>query len=138
MPPTEGSGMEIYMKFIDKHKMEKKIKENERQSSKIKDEMELLENKIKTSCCKIGQIIIEQAIEVNNEEIKELREVIKNTNGQIKSLVEKQESGKKELFLLEKSLRNMEGKIGCSKCGRVYEKRKDLVFCSKCGTNLKQ
>ena len=43
MPPTEGSGMEIYMKFIDKHKMEKKIKENERQSSKIKDETPVID-----------------------------------------------------------------------------------------------
>ena len=73
---------------------------------------------------------------MDNQNIRELQEKVQKNKEQIRQLSEKQNKGKEELYSLEESLRNMDGKISCPKCGCIYKMDQDLVFCQKCGTKI--
>lgn len=93
--------------------------------------------RIEESCYKIGQVVLEQSIKIENEEIKKLQTAVTNANEKLKKIQIEKENSDKELYELEETVRNMNGKTGCPNCGRVYEKKKELLFCPKCGTSLK-
>lgn len=124
------------IKLIDKHNFEKKLKEVKRAEKMLIEETEDQEKKIISNCLKIGSIVTENDIQVDNEEITQLQEDVKKAKSKIQELQDKKKIADKEVYDLEEGLRNLDGKIGCPICGQVYEKKKDLLFCSKCGGNL--
>ena len=124
------------IKLIDKHNLEKKLKEAKKVAKKLAEETEGQEKKIKSNCLKIGSIITESNIQVDNEEITQLQEDVKKSKSKIQELQDKKKATDKEVYDLEEGLRNLDGKIGCPNCGQIYEKKKDLLFCSKCGGSL--
>ncbi len=124
------------MKFFKRRKIENKIEESKKQTGEIKVAIESLEREITEWSSKIGQIIIEQSIDVDNQNIRELQESVKKNKEQIKQLSVKQNKGEEELYSLEESLRNMDGKISCPQCGCIYMISWNLVFCPKCGAKI--
>lgn len=126
------------IKLLDKHNFEKKLKEARKITKKLSEESESQEKKIKDNCMKIGSIVIDNNIKIDNTEITQLQEDVKKAKSKIQELQEKKKAVDKDVYNLEESLRNLDGKIGCPKCGQVYEKKKELLFCSKCGCRLER
>lgn len=129
--------MEDKMKFIDKKRIEKRIKENNKQSTQKKIEIEKLQEVIETNYYKIGKLIVEKSIKIDNEEIIGFISLIQKSKTRLNELTKELEADEKDLFSLEEALRNMNGKVGCPNCGNVYDKNSELLFCPKCGTSLK-
>jgi len=125
------------MRFIDKHKLKRKIDDKNRKLIQQSKEIEKIDKSVKNSLYKIGQVIVEKKIEIDNEEIKELQISINESKAHLRILNEEKENSEKEIERLVEWLRNIEGKVGCPKCGRIYELSKELCYCSKCGTSLK-
>ena len=125
------------MRFMDKHKLKRKIDDNNKKLGRQRKEIDRIDKSIRGNLYKIGQVIVEQAIEIDNEEIRELQISIHESKSHLRILNEEKENRKKEIARLEEALRNIEGKVGCPKCGRIYELSRELCFCSKCGMSLK-
>ena len=123
-------------KIIEKHKLEKEIKEKKGEIKTNKNEIDELEKNMKNSCFKIGDLIIKKDVKTDDDEIEQLKNSANKFKSKHDELTRERENLDKELFSLEEKLRRMEGKIGCPKCGRIYENRGEILFCSKCGTKL--
>ncbi len=125
------------IKIFDKHKLEKKLKEAEIVAEKLREETKSQEEKIKSNCMKIGSLVIEKNIQINNAEITQLRNDVIKAKSKLQELQDKKRIANKDVYDIEESLRNLDGKMSCPKCGQIYEKKDDLLFCSKCGGSLK-
>lgn len=126
--------MEI--KILNKHNLEKRLKEAKIVVKKLSEETESLEKKIENNCMKIGSLVIENNIQINNAEITQLHDDVIKAKSKIRELQDKKKPADKDVYDIEESLRNLDGKISCPKCGQIYEKKKELLFCSKCGGSL--
>lgn len=124
------------IKILDKHKLEKKLKEAKTVAEKLREETKSQEEEIKSNCMKIGSLVIENNIQIDNAEITRLHDGVIKAKSKLQELQNKKKPADKDVYDIEESLRNLDGKIGCPKCGQVYEKKKDLLFCSKCGGSL--
>lgn len=124
------------IKIFDKRNLEKKLREAKKKLENLDADMKIQDNMLTNIYLEIGQTIVVKGIQVDNSDIEQLRNDVVQLKMKIEELQEEKENMDKEVFLLEEGLRNIDGKVGCPKCGQVYEKKKDLLFCPKCGTSL--
>lgn len=124
------------IKIFDKHKLEKKLKKAKRVVEELCEETERQEEKIQRLCRRIGRHVVEDNIQIENEEIAQLRDVIINAKSKIQELQEMKKSADRDVYDIEENLAKIEGKIRCQKCGQIYERKENLLFCSKCGGSL--
>ncbi len=122
------------MKIIKKMKLEALIHDVSNRNSQIDNEIEALNKEINECYLTIGKIVIEKSFDI--PDISYEKEKLIDKKQHIEKLLDEKEHCKKELYLLEESRRNLNGKIGCPNCGRIYEKTSEMSFCSKCGAKL--
>lgn len=116
------------IKIFDKHKLEKKLKEAEIVAEKLREETKSQEEKIKSNCMKIGSLVIEKNIQINNAEITQLRNDVIKAKSKLQELQDKKRIANKDVYDIEESLRNLDGKMSCPKCGQIYEKKLPVYF----------
>lgn len=124
------------VKIFDKLSLKKKLKEAKRMIKELEEEASNKEINIESDYMKIGKIIIESDIHIDDDIISTIKKEVSKLRVEINYILGKKNTIDGEVEELEEKLRKLDGKGVCPSCGHVYEKDKDILFCSKCGCDL--